>query len=201
MKSARCRTLLKENDMGKDRVFGNIDLNLWQVSGHIDKMILHDKQLPYYHISEEEYVRIAHSMMLDFLLKRLSRRGERQMVTFDSLCMALSDCNMEYQATSASWTYKMISEVRFSGITVQFTEQGDRTHIRVCLPFSSEFSYTPHFSKCCVTGEEFLACLMMIKSLRDRISTMVSEVYNARLAKARSNRIRRIAAKARRRMQ
>ena len=183
--------------MGKDRVFGNIDLYLWQVSGHIDKMILHDKQLPCYHISEEEYVRIAHSMMLDFLLKRLSRRGERQMVTFDSLCMALSDC----KATSASWTYKMISEVRFSGITVQFTEQGDRTSIRVCLPFSSEFSYTPHFSKCRVTGEEFLACLLMIKTLSDRISTMVADVYNARLAKARANRIRRIASKARRRMQ
>jgi len=187
--------------MGKDRVFGNIDLYLWQVSGRIDKLILGQKQLPGFLMSEGQYVKTAHTMMLDFLLKRFTRKGERQMVTSDSLCAALSDLNMEYQATSASWTYKMIAEVRFSGITVQFTEQGDRTSIRVCLPFSSEFSYTPHFSKCRVTGEDFLACLLMIKTLSDRISTMVADVYNARLAKARANRIRRIASKARRRMQ
>lgn len=185
--------------MEYDKKFGNINLYLWQVSSRIDKMILGHKEL--FLMPEGEYVSIAHTMMLDFFLKRFSRKGDYQMVSYDSLCAALSDHNMGFQASSASWEDKVVSEVRFSGITVRFTEKDYRTNIHVSLPFSSEFSYTPHFSKCRVTGEEFLACLLMIKTLSDRISAVISGVYSARLAKARANRIRRIAAKARRRMQ
>lgn len=185
--------------MGKDRVFGNIDLYLWQVSGRIDKMILGHKEL--FLMSEEGYAGIAHSLMLDFFLKRFTRKGNHQTVSYDSLCAALSDYNMAFQASSASWEDKVESEVRFSGITVQFTYKDQMTKICVSLPFSSEFSYTPHLSKCKVTGEEFLACLLMIKTLSDKISAMIHDVLAVRLAKARANRIRRIAAKARRRMQ
>ena len=180
--------------METDSKFGNIDLYLWQVRHDTAENMRYIGGHDLLFISYEYFVRRAFTHMLNFLLRRFRKEEDRQMVTYDDLCRALSDHGLEFTAYSAWYNVRKASGVKFSGIDVIFSNSGESAVVSVHLSFCTQ-PLELHKSGFMVRREDLMECLLMVETLGGRISGMVREEYAARLAKNRANRVKRTAAR------
>lgn len=181
--------------MEYDKKFGNINLYLWQATRNVSIEMARDCSREEFgeavHHDESYYRMQIMTMMTNYLLRRLSKSGEKPVLTRNALIDSLVRRGIAFFTNSYM---EADEEVYIDGNVIDFAypdwtfdcitlKDGDWLQFRDCSRIS---------------GDDMIDFIMIMDSLRDRMSELAHEAYTARLSKSKANRIRRIAAKHRR---
>lgn len=175
--------------MEYDKKFGNINLYLWQATRNVSiEMATYDC------FGESHYRMLIMTKMTLFLMRRLSKSGEKPVLTRTALIDSLVRRDITFFTNSYMEAGKETRSIYIDGNVIDFVSP-DWTFDCITL---KDGDWLPLRSYSRISGDDIIDLIQVMDSLRDRMSELAHEAYTARLSKSKANRIRRIAAKHRR---
>lgn len=185
--------------MEYDNKFGNIELYLWQIRKSVADVIRERADLigNVHYFDESEFFFMACRLMLKYMLKRFSMPGKNPIVDIDSIVNELYDRGITFEASNSWYAGRIVSNILLSGIEISINPSG-KYPLRLS---TSRQHHHFNWKYASVSGSDLVDIIFLMKELAPRLQAIVHEEYQGRISKTAANRIRRIAAKARRRMQ
>lgn len=179
--------------MEYDKKFGNINLYLWQATRNVSIEMARDCSREEFD-DEGYYLMGILTRMRNYLLRRLSKSGEKPVLTRKALTDSLVRRGIDFFTNTYTDSGEETRSVYIDGNEIGFVspdwaleyivlKNGPGMHPRSCSRIS---------------GDDMIDLLKVMDSLMDRMSELAHEAYTARLSKSKANRIRRISARHRR---
>lgn len=185
--------------MEYEKKFGNIDLYLWQIRKVMSDSMRKESDfighLNYFR--ESDYYCKAYKLMVTFMLRRFSMPGTTPIVDTESIIDVLHDRGMAFEVSDSWYANRNSSSIQMSGLRHSIMTAPD-TRFPLVLTESGE-SHNFYRRLAHISGSDLVDIIILMEDLVPRLHAIVHEEYQGRRSRAAANRIRRIAARHRRR--